>query len=1213
MDTVRSEYSEGSLASSRLDDGSATGRGSLSFSFSTSRVSIDSVSTRSDYLSSYERKFQERKAAKHKKSEKAKREKEKADRQDLFSADVRRPARSNFQAVKSVANFPTYFTSQGERKLTTSTSLQTLRSFQVDNDIEEDAGDDAEVEQYLLRHRKISRQNYAAVKLQATWRMHLRRRKYIPWRLRRIRHRRAIFEIWVMTYRVGYRAQRSLLRKYFTSWRLDVIEALQLREMEIHLFRQAATQTELPRMVLNLVFTSDWEDERAKRLAAKAAEAAKKKTIAPTSKAVFLNAFLSAAFGDVESGSDKGRRRVHQLRAQHEAAREEVRKKIVQHVFRLWKRVHEANKRGFLDAVLSKGENRFLEREERVKTRKTEASEAGEYEAYARYLLASTLDTEACEQELIPSFAGLLFSLEFSLDEILSQAYRLEDECTTAEGELWELYQRIQRAERDWGALYSQEETTSGSSGSKSIGMLRVFSDDADADLFFKRELFQLEFEQFTSRAENKIQDGMDSQQEALALDLDAVMIRTKRKLRKVEKKIKRVQDQIDENERMHREALFAPVRRVEEICVARKALEHSRLRMALNMIKHSEVNAVVERLEHAKEVLQSGERSEPNMLLSSVAALPYEEKKAFLEKEKATFANMFQTKVILEEAQAAKLDSEKLEVQPLPEALPENMMAVETANREEEISFGTGSDDSDGDTFHAEETGSRSKRKLTRLFSAAGSMLAEGPPRPSANLLFEEERRAAEAAERERLSTKKVEVIAAISECNPVTGELELPPDHSKFLALRGLTEKPQRRGVKMPTPTRLTAAALSKTFTKRRYGEKTTAQREALREPPDIFGDSVDAYVPRKRELELMHLHQDEQEVNEAFLTETRALSFEREVLDKVVCDREENRNEFEEKLWILMLKARGLQEVPDDEDNPADDDEGSTANKSNRKPPTMNSLNLTTLFNVKDKVVIVTGGGRGIGKMIADGFVQNGAKVYIVSRSFDACQATADELNANGPGHCIPLQADLSGESVCQAFADEISKRESRVDVLVNNSAIGLETHVETTPANVWDETLSLNVTSTYLLTRFLLPLLDAAATSTGGARVINIGSIAGFMPQKVNTIVYDTSKAAVHHLTRVLAAKLARRPNGGHILVNAIAPGLIPSKMTEGLPYVTGKSFEQIKQEVPTERMGEDSDMAGLAIFLASKASGWISGQVITCDGGMVGAAETAVGP
>lgn len=111
-------------------------------------------------------------------------------------------------------------------------------------------------------------------------------------------------------------------------------------------------------------------------------------------------------------------------------------------------------------------------------------------------------------------------------------------------------------------------------------------------------------------------------------------------------------------------------------------------------------------------------------------------------------------------------------------------------------------------------------------------------------------------------------------------------------------------------------------------------------------------------------------------------------------------------------------------------------------------MTSLNLTQLFNVKDKVVIVTGGGRGIGKMIADGFVQNGAKVYIASRTFDACKATADELNAKGPGQCIPLQADLSSEKACQAFAETIAQHESHVDVLINNSAIGLETPVETT---------------------------------------------------------------------------------------------------------------------------------------------------------------------
>ncbi|KAL4114500.1 hypothetical protein PRIC2_014437 [Phytophthora ramorum] len=276
-------------------------------------------------------------------------------------------------------------------------------------------------------------------------------------------------------------------------------------------------------------------------------------------------------------------------------------------------------------------------------------------------------------------------------------------------------------------------------------------------------------------------------------------------------------------------------------------------------------------------------------------------------------------------------------------------------------------------------------------------------------------------------------------------------------------------------------------------------------------------------------------------------------------------------------------------------------------------MTSLDLTQLFNVKDKVVVVTGGGRGIGKMIADGFVQNGAKVYIASRNLEACQATAKELNAKGPGMCIPLQVNLTSEDECKKFADEVAKREKRVDVLINNSGDGVETPVENTPASAWSETFALNVTSSYLLTRFLLPLLDVAATSPDAARIINIGSIGGLTPQKINTMVYDSSKAAVHHLTRILAAKLARRPNGGHILVNAIAPGYVPSRLTEGIAYVTDKPFAEMSQAIPIERMGEAADMAGLAIFLASRASGWISGQVITSDGGMVGAAETGVGP
>jgi NAD(P)-dependent dehydrogenase (short-subunit alcohol dehydrogenase family) len=222
----------------------------------------------------------------------------------------------------------------------------------------------------------------------------------------------------------------------------------------------------------------------------------------------------------------------------------------------------------------------------------------------------------------------------------------------------------------------------------------------------------------------------------------------------------------------------------------------------------------------------------------------------------------------------------------------------------------------------------------------------------------------------------------------------------------------------------------------------------------------------------------------------------------------------------------------------------------------------------------------------------------------------------------------------EAACKTLAEEITTRESKVDVLINNSGVAwgrrYREHARSGCATkycsrnnivvnvivlsaAWTKVLSLNVTSPFHLTRYLLPLLDEAATSSDAARVINVGSIAGLMPQMINTIAYDTSKAAVHHMTRVLAAKLARRPNGGHILVNAIAPGLVPSKMSKGIAFVTGKSFKEMQQFLPVERVGQDSDMAGLAIFLASKASGWITGMVIACDGGEIGAAETGVGP
>ncbi|KAE8970491.1 hypothetical protein PR002_g27101, partial [Phytophthora rubi] len=1282
------------------------------------------------------------------------------------------PARSNLQAAKSVAVLSSHYAREGDRKLGTSASLQTLRPMSrthVDNDEAKDARDDAEVEMYLMRHRKAARQVYAVVKLQATWRMHLRRRKYLPWRQRRTRQRRAVFEIWVMTYRVGFRAQRSLVRKYFSAWHSDVVEALQLREMELQLFRQAATQAELPRMVLNLVFTSDWEDERAKRLAAKATETAKKKDIAPTSKAAFLGAFLSAAFGDVESASERGRSRVHRLRVQHIAAREEVRKKVVQHVFRLWKRVHEAKKRvglnaqlclkravrmafgtrqrwpaetllavfeiwsrwrpsigasvsvsrcraslspirtgisgctttksakfaasklppklqrerhylavasehyvrtlshnvlvewreaiagsaadkklvrgvllgihryvcakrklrplklqlrqrqwkwlsrrawrgwkrvqlhtcfkrelnlsrlensrvwrsrlhrtldiwrderdsllvcrafeawthfvrkrklfltlrmicarqqrrnlltsvfnawkaakwdrvdGFLedrlrldawdayrelsvffpmlfygsfsdagaifgglpsyaygdnaalprfkqldqqelvlatsgDAVrhfhgvlvrdsvvevrnailqtrhlvnavddasgntalhvatqieeperrleilsllLSEGaatlkrenrhglspiqlapdpdtryllregifafhsrdvltsesvseesqdtqrllwcmitlmsrewgagarapadvrtghwhsslrderwlrqkqirfspystfapavtrsrgflnalktrlclshcdfllaaqapksptsrqntkrarEQRYQQWEEQLKARKTRASETGEYEAYARYLLASTLDTEACEQELIPSFVGLLYSLEFSSSDVLQQAHRLENECTAAEGALWELYQRIRAAEKAWSALVASSEETAGRNG---VGMLRLFSDDADADLFFRREIFLLEFEQFNRSNGGKRKDGLDVQQEALVLEIDTLLIRTQRKLRKVEKKVKRVQDLIDSSEQTYRRALFASPRDVEAVVVTRMALEHARLRMAMSVIKLSDVKRVVARLEYAKQVLQqenstnSGDKSPTSDDPPPWAAnLTYDERKTFLKAQRTRYSRVFQRRVVLEETKRNADASSGQESKPeetlhrlQKEAtsklhsllmlnlfrscccwLAENMLATEEAVAEED-SIDSGDEADAGEntaTGLAGDSGSTFQRNSVsakRLLSAAGAVLGEGMSRrrssikntrrvletyhqgftstsrldpdgesmnatyaASAGLLFEEERRAAQEAERDKLSTAEVEIVTSICERNPVT-----------------------------------------------------------------------------------------------------------------------------------------------------------------------------------------------------------------------------------------------------------------------------------------------------------------------------------------------------------------------------------------------------------------------------------------------------------
>ena len=251
------------------------------------------------------------------------------------------------------------------------------------------------------------------------------------------------------------------------------------------------------------------------------------------------------------------------------------------------------------------------------------------------------------------------------------------------------------------------------------------------------------------------------------------------------------------------------------------------------------------------------------------------------------------------------------------------------------------------------------------------------------------------------------------------------------------------------------------------------------------------------------------------------------------------------------------------------------------------------MSDLFDVKGKVVLVTGGSRGIGEMIARGFVESGAKVYISSRKADVCEALAKELSKSGT--CIALPADLSTESECQRLANEIASRETKLDVLVNNAGATWGAPMADYDEVAFERVFALNVKGVFHLTKFLRPLLEAAGTTENPARVINIGSIDGIHVPVMETYAYSASKAAVHQLTRHLAKALA--PN---ITVNAIAPGPFESKMK----HATLEAFgDAIAQSAPLKRIGRPDDMAGAALFLASRAGSYVTGVVLPVDGGI----------
>lgn len=264
----------------------------------------------------------------------------------------------------------------------------------------------------------------------------------------------------------------------------------------------------------------------------------------------------------------------------------------------------------------------------------------------------------------------------------------------------------------------------------------------------------------------------------------------------------------------------------------------------------------------------------------------------------------------------------------------------------------------------------------------------------------------------------------------------------------------------------------------------------------------------------------------------------------------------------------------------------------------------MKLQDLFSIEGKTALVTGGSRGIGEMIAAGFLANGATVYISSRKAEVCDATAARLAGEYGGTCVSLPADLSNLDGVEALTAALRERTARLDILVNNAGASWGAALGEFPENGWDKVMDTNVKGVFFLTQALLPLLEAAGTAEDPSRVINIGSIDGIQTPAFDTFSYGPSKAAVHALTRQLAAHLVRR----NIIVNAIAPGPFPTWMlSTGVGTggdVEGTDWDLIGRGNPRGRVGTPEDIAGLAIFLSSRGGAFTVGETITCDGGSI---------
>jgi NAD(P)-dependent dehydrogenase (short-subunit alcohol dehydrogenase family) len=255
----------------------------------------------------------------------------------------------------------------------------------------------------------------------------------------------------------------------------------------------------------------------------------------------------------------------------------------------------------------------------------------------------------------------------------------------------------------------------------------------------------------------------------------------------------------------------------------------------------------------------------------------------------------------------------------------------------------------------------------------------------------------------------------------------------------------------------------------------------------------------------------------------------------------------------------------------------------------------MDLNSLFNLEGRTILVTGGSRGIGAMIVEGYLAAGAKrIYISARKVDQIEEAVAKFGDRVVG--IPM--DLSSVENCNALAAEIASREDKLDILVNNAGAAWGADFGQFPEVGWDRVMDLNVKSLFFLTQALHPLLKAAATFERPAKVINIASIDGYKINPWQTYSYQASKAAVVHLTRRLAAELVK----DNILVSGIAPGAFQSDMNKAARDYA----DEVGKNVPFPRIGTPEDMAGLALFLAARSGDYIVGETIICDGGIVNA-------